>query len=74
VTRDGAFLIENGKITKPIKNLRFSESPFFMLNKIDAVGDPVRTMGGGPPGAKGRFALPRIKAHDFEFIALSEAV
>jgi predicted Zn-dependent protease len=66
VTRDGTFLIENGKITKPVKNLRFMESPFFMLNKVDAWGDPVRT--------QGRFACPRIKAHDFEFIALSEAV
>jgi predicted Zn-dependent protease len=66
VTRDGTFLIENGKITKPVKNLRYMESPFFMLNKVDAWGDPVIT--------QGRFAAPRIKAHDFEFIALSEAV
>lgn len=34
-TRDGTFLIENGEITKPIKNLRFTESPFFVLNCLE---------------------------------------
>jgi predicted Zn-dependent protease len=29
LTRDGTFLIENGKITRPIKNMRWNESPIF---------------------------------------------
>ena len=27
LTRDGTFMIENGKITFPVKNFRFNESP-----------------------------------------------
>ena len=36
LTRDGTFLIENGKISKAVKNLRFNESPLFMLNNLEA--------------------------------------
>ena len=38
LTRDGTFLIEDGKITKAVKNLRYNESPVFMLNNLDAIG------------------------------------
>ncbi|HVD61896.1 MAG TPA: TldD/PmbA family protein, partial [Gemmatimonadaceae bacterium] len=37
LTRDGTFLIENGKISKAIKNFRFNDSPLFMLNNLEAV-------------------------------------
>ena len=40
LTRDGTFLIENGKITQPVKNLRFNDSPIFMLNNLEAMGVP----------------------------------
>src|SRR5690606_27934217 len=40
-TRDGLWLIENGKITKPVKNFRFTESPLFMLNQLEQLGVPV---------------------------------
>jgi len=36
ITRDGNFLIENGKITRPALNLRFNESPLSALSKIEA--------------------------------------
>ena len=32
LTRDGAFLIEKGKVTRPLKNFRWNESPLLMLN------------------------------------------
>ncbi|MBK8061180.1 MAG: hypothetical protein IPK33_25795 [Gemmatimonadetes bacterium] len=32
LTRDGTFLIENGKITKAVKNFRFNDSTLFLLN------------------------------------------
>lgn len=38
VTRDGLWLIENGAITKAVKNLRFTESPLFMLNQVEEIG------------------------------------
>ena len=39
LTRDGTFLIENGKITRPVKNFRFNESPIFMLNNLEMRDD-----------------------------------
>ncbi|MBA3403572.1 MAG: TldD/PmbA family protein [Gemmatimonadaceae bacterium] len=69
VTRDGAFLIENGKITKPIKNLRFNESPFFILNNVEVLGVPERVAIGGAP-----MVMPRVKVRDFTFTSLSDAV
>jgi len=34
MTRDGLFLIEKGKITKPVKNMRFIENIATMLNNV----------------------------------------
>jgi len=65
LTRDGTFLIEKGKIKSAIKNFRFNESPIIMLNNIDALGTPVR---------QGNSLLPPIRARDFTFTSLSDAV
>ena len=66
LTRDGTFLIENGKIARAIKNFRFNESPLFMLNNLDAIGRPVRTSAG--------VAMPALRVRDFSFTSLSDAV
>jgi predicted Zn-dependent protease len=71
LTRDGTFLIENGKISKSIKNFRFNESPLFMLNNVEAIGPAVR-IGGTEAG--GPIVMPPIKAKDFTFTSLSDAV
>jgi predicted Zn-dependent protease len=71
LTRDGTFLIENGKIARPIKNFRFNDSPLFMLNNLEGIGKSVRTAGGeGGPGV----VMPPIKVRDFNFSSLSDAV
>ena len=71
LTRDGTFLIENGKIARSIKNFRFNDSPLFMLNNLEGVGAAVRTAGGeGGPG----LAMPPIKVRDFNFSSSSDAV
>ena len=74
LTRDGTFLIENGKITKAIKNLRFNESPIFMLNNLEAMGTPMRVSASesGSPGLA--IVVPPIKVRDFTFTSLSDAV
>jgi len=38
MTRDGTFLIEKGKITAPIKNLRFTQSYLEALNQVEMIG------------------------------------
>lgn len=65
LTRDGTFLIENGRISRSVKNFRFNDSPLIMLNKVDAIGPSVRTAGG---------VFPAVKARDFSFTSLSDAV
>lgn len=71
LTRDGTFLIENGKISKAIKNFRFNESPLFMLNNVEAIGPAVR-VGGTEQG--GPVVVPALKVRDFNFTSLSDAV
>ena len=66
LTRDGTFLIENGKVTRPLKNFRFNESPLFMLNKIDEIGRAERTDAG--------MVVPALRVKDFTFTSLSDAV
>ena len=71
LTRDGTFLIENGKISKSIKNFRFNESPLFLLANLQDLGPAVR-LGGTEQG--GPVVMPAIKAKDFNFTSLSDAV
>ncbi|HYW13501.1 MAG TPA: metallopeptidase TldD-related protein [Longimicrobium sp.] len=73
LTRDGTFLIENGRITTAVKNLRWNESPVFMLNNIDMMGAPVR-VNASEDGAGGSVMVPPIKSRDFTFTSLSDAV
>ncbi|MEP6496193.1 MAG: TldD/PmbA family protein [bacterium] len=74
LTRDGTYLIENGKVTKPVKNLRFNDSPVFMLNNLEAMGVPERVSAseGGDPGQA--IMVPALKVRDFNFTSLSDAV
>jgi predicted Zn-dependent protease len=71
LTRDGTFLIENGKISKAVKNLRFNESPLFLLNNLEMLGRPMRVAG---TEAGGNVVFPTIKVRDFNFTSLSDAV
>jgi predicted Zn-dependent protease len=44
MTRDGAYLIENGKIAYPVKNLRFTQSYVEALASVDAIGQETKLM------------------------------
>jgi predicted Zn-dependent protease len=66
LTRDGAFLIEGGRITKPLKNFRWNESPLLMLNRLEDIGRP-------EPTSAGRL-MPALRVRDFNFTSLSDAV
>jgi predicted Zn-dependent protease len=69
LTRDGTFFVENGKITRALKNMRFNESPLFMLDKLDAIGSPMRLS-----GDSGGLVMPPLRVRDFHFTSLSDAV
>jgi len=74
LTRDGTFLIEDGKVTRPVKNFRFNESPIFFLNNLEAIGPSVRVNTSEALGAGGATYMPTIKVRDFTFSSLSDAV
>ena len=52
MTRDGTFLIENGQLAYPIKNLRFNQSLPKMLNNVVALSQAQRCGGSVMPGCK----------------------
>jgi predicted Zn-dependent protease len=66
LTRDGTFLIEDGKIARSVKNFRWNESPLLMLNRILAIGQAERVSAG--------MVMPSLKVSDFNFASISEAV
>lgn len=71
LTRDGTFYIENGAIKFPVKNFRFNESPIIMLNNLEQLGRPERTISGEGGGSA---LIPPMKIRDFTFTSLSDAV
>jgi predicted Zn-dependent protease len=70
LTRDGVFLIEQGKVTSPVMNFRFNQSPVEMLKNTVAMGKPVRVRG----GEGGGMIAPPIVVKDFSFTSISDAV
>jgi predicted Zn-dependent protease len=70
LTRDGVFLIEQGKVTAPVMNFRFNQSPVEMLKNTVAMGTPVRVRGGEGQG----MIAPAIVVKDFSFTSVSDAV
>ncbi len=67
-TADGVWLIERGKITTPVKNFRFRESPLFAFNNLQALGTPVRVLQRMPAIA------PAALVRDFSLTSLADAV
>ena len=74
LTRDGTYLIENGKLSRPVKNFRFNESPIFFLNNLEMLGPSMRINASEALGAGGSTIMPAIKVREFTFSSLSDAV
>lgn len=73
VTRDGTFLIENGKIARPVNNFRFNQSIPQMLSSIEALGRPMRVAGESGSVRNG-LVVPAMLVRDFELSSVSDAV
>ena len=71
LTRDGTFYIENGEIKCPVKNFRFNESPVIMLNNVETLGRPERSIS---VESYRSYLVPPMKVRDFTFSSLSDAV
>ncbi len=70
LTRDGLFLIENGKITQPVMNFRFLESPVRLLQNTKMLGQAVRVRG----LEGGMMIAPALVATDFPLPSISDAI
>ncbi len=70
MTRDGFFLIEDGKVTKGLKNMRFTDSALRVLSNVEALSKQLfktETFWGG-----GGTVAPVIKVNDFHFTSNTE--
>ena len=65
MTRDGTFLIENGKISHPIKNLRFNQCLPEMLKNIVALTQAKRC---------GSSVIPGCKVENFHFSSITDSI
>lgn len=63
MTRDGTFLIEKGKVRRPIKNLRFTESMLKAFSNVQAISRD-RSV---EPSMLGGIVVPTVKIADFLF-------
>ncbi len=70
MTRDGTFLIENGEITYPVKNLRFTQSYLEALNRVGMIGKDLRLLPG--MAGLGGTLQPALKLDGFTFTGATE--
>ncbi len=69
MTRNGTFLIENGKVKHGVKNFRFTDSIIEALNNVEMIGDKSFVQSGGFWGG---FNVPAMKIRNFNFTSLTE--
>jgi predicted Zn-dependent protease len=68
MTRDGTFLIENGEIVAPVRNLRFTQSYLDALAGVSAVGRELRTL----RGSFGAVVVPALRIDAWSFTGTTE--
>jgi predicted Zn-dependent protease len=68
MTRDGTFLVENGQVVRPLKNLRFTQSILDAFGKAEMLGSELRL------DAMGNFGVcaPAAKIHEFSFTGTTQ--
>jgi len=72
LTRDGNFLIENGRVTRPVRNMRFNESLATLFSKIEALGPSERVWNALRDG--GASAAPPMLVERFAFTSRSSGI
>ena len=68
MTRDGTFLVENGKIQAGVRNFRFNESLIHMLSNVDTMSASVRASG----EESFDMVVPAMKVRDFNFTEVTK--
>jgi predicted Zn-dependent protease len=72
LTRDGVFWIENGKVSHPVTNFRWNDSPVRVLENVDGMTAAVRA----PPreSMDTTLVVPALRVKEFELSSVSDAV
>jgi predicted Zn-dependent protease len=68
MTRDGTFLVEDGKVRYGLLNFRFNESLIHMLSNVEEMGTPVRASG----EESFDMVVPAMKVKDFNFTEVTK--
>ena len=68
MTRDGTFLVENGRVQGGVRNFRFNESLIHMLSNVEAMSVPVRSCG----EESFDMVVPAMKVKDFNFTEVTK--
>ncbi len=68
MTRDGTFLIEDGQLTQPIRNLRFTQGYLDALSNVEMIGSTAKTI----TGMLGASRVPALKIGSFTFTGATE--
>jgi predicted Zn-dependent protease len=63
MTRDGTFLIEDGRIVRPVKNLRFTENVLEAFNRVELISKQTKV----EPSLFGGNRVPAMLIRDFNF-------
>lgn len=74
LTRDGTFLIENGRITRPVTNFRFNQSLVEMLQNVQMIGPSVRVAASENSSVSTPIVVPTIKVANFNLSSVSDAI
>jgi predicted Zn-dependent protease len=68
MTRDGTFLVENGRVQGGVRNFRFNESLIHMLSNVEAMSAPIRSCG----EESFDMVVPAMKVKDFNFTEVTK--
>lgn len=68
MTRDGTFLIEDGKVTTGVKNFRFHESPLRAFLTVDAATEPMECI----TNERGKMMLPAVRLPRFHLSSVTK--
>ena len=73
LTRDGVYLIEDGKVSAAVNNFRFNESPLHLLQRATEVGATEITLPREWGDWATRAAMPALMIPDFYMSSVSQA-
>ncbi|OBK73011.1 TldD/PmbA family protein [Mycobacterium sp. 1274761.0] len=73
LTRDGVYLIENGRVTGAVNNFRFNESPLDLLRRVSQAGISDVTLPREWGDWATRAAMPSLRIPDFHMSSVSQA-